>query len=416
MTYSGGSGTTLRWMSGSCGGTSVGTGQSLVVYPTETTTYYARWENSCGNSTCASTTVTVNPMPVAPTSANNDGPVCSGEAVTLTCSGGSGTTLRWLAGSCGGESVGTGQGLVLYPTETTTYYARWENSCGDSSCVSTTVTVAAGTVVTTDPEDQNVVEGGMATFTAAGTGEGTPSYQWQIFNGATWEDLYGETEDTLEMDEVTEDDEGLYRCVITAGCGPVVTEAAELTIAPQILSWSSVKTHGSEGEIALEMPAGTPLVEPRRDDLVIRVTFNRDVLAADGALDANDLTIKDSANNSYTPKALAFNGAGQGDALDITVDGAQADRKRLTLELADGKFRRPTSTKAVLVGARSRAVRCLIGDVSGNGVVNTLDLGSVKANLFNDATASARCDVNNSGSVTIVDLGLVKSKLATTVP
>ena len=70
LSATGGSGTTLRWLTGSCTGTSIGTGNPLVIAsPTATTTYYARWENTCGNSTCASVTVTVLPLPVAPTSA-----------------------------------------------------------------------------------------------------------------------------------------------------------------------------------------------------------------------------------------------------------------------------------------------------------------------------------------------------------
>jgi len=60
LTYSGGSGDVLKWYSGSCGGTYVGSGQSLSVTPGATTTYYCRWEGtSCNPSTCASVTVTV---------------------------------------------------------------------------------------------------------------------------------------------------------------------------------------------------------------------------------------------------------------------------------------------------------------------------------------------------------------------
>jgi hypothetical protein len=49
-------------MTGSCDGTSVGTGNNLVVSPSNTTTYYGRWENSCGNSTCQTVTVNVSSL------------------------------------------------------------------------------------------------------------------------------------------------------------------------------------------------------------------------------------------------------------------------------------------------------------------------------------------------------------------
>ena len=60
LSYSGGSGDTFTWFTGSCGGTAVGTGQDLSVSPASTTTYYGGWSNGCGNSACQSVTVTVN--------------------------------------------------------------------------------------------------------------------------------------------------------------------------------------------------------------------------------------------------------------------------------------------------------------------------------------------------------------------
>lgn len=63
LTVSGGSlGTnaTWRWYSGSCGGTLVGTGTSVVVNPLLTTTYYVRAEGDCNVSACVSVTVTIS--------------------------------------------------------------------------------------------------------------------------------------------------------------------------------------------------------------------------------------------------------------------------------------------------------------------------------------------------------------------
>lgn len=353
-------------------------------------------------------------------------PVCPGSSSTIRVAGSeSGVTYGLYIK--GGSQVGSDQtgngGNLDFSTGTLSSTTQFTVKATRSPCAQVslssepTVTMAADTVVTVDPEDQNVVEGGTASFTASGTGEGTPGYQWQKLINSTWEDIDGKTDATLEMTNVSEADEGQYRCVISAGCGAVETAVADLTIAPQILYWESVKTHGSVGEIALAMPATPPLVEPRRGDLLIRVVFDREVQAADGTLDADDLTVKDSDENGYTPKALAFNNGGQGDVLDIVVDGDQVDQKRLTLELLDGKFRRPTSAKAVLAGARDRQVRCLVGDATGNGMVDILDLSAVRAQLFKDVdTSNARCDLNNSGSITIVDMALVKSRLFTTVP
>jgi hypothetical protein len=141
-------GQVIDWFTGGCGTTLVGTGNPLVVSPTGTTTYFARTRRTADNAVsagCASVTVTVNPNPVAPTSASSSGNnLCQYDSgnITLSASGGSGTTLRWFTGSCGGALIGSGNGLVIAsPSVTTTYFVRWENSCGISSCASVTVNV-----------------------------------------------------------------------------------------------------------------------------------------------------------------------------------------------------------------------------------------------------------------------------------
>ncbi len=147
LSASGGTGDTLEWFSGSCGGTSVGAGSPLVITaPTSTTSYHARWTNACGSSACASVTITVNPLPVAPASAASSVTSYCSDAVpatiSLSASGGSGDTLEWFSGSCGGTAIGTGTPLnTAAPGATTTYFARWTNACGSSTCASVTVTV-----------------------------------------------------------------------------------------------------------------------------------------------------------------------------------------------------------------------------------------------------------------------------------
>jgi phosphoribosylcarboxyaminoimidazole (NCAIR) mutase len=86
LSTTGGVGQTVQWFSGSCGGTSAGTGNPLVIAsPTTTTTYYVRYVDACSNATtCQSVIVTVNPNPtptiVAPTS------ICSSTNLTLSTS------------------------------------------------------------------------------------------------------------------------------------------------------------------------------------------------------------------------------------------------------------------------------------------------------------------------------------------
>ncbi|MBS0196373.1 MAG: hypothetical protein JSR77_06410 [Planctomycetes bacterium] len=141
---------TIDWYSGNCAnGTFLGSGLTIDVSPTTGTFYFAKTRDLTSGVRslgCGNTTVTVNPSPVAPTSATSSrSGFCSSDSGTirLTAAGGSGTSLRWYTGACGGTFLGTGASLTIQsPTQTTTYYARWETTtCGTSSCASVTVTV-----------------------------------------------------------------------------------------------------------------------------------------------------------------------------------------------------------------------------------------------------------------------------------
>ncbi len=147
------SGVTIDWFTGSCGGTLVGTGTSIIVSPASSTTYYARARNTTSglvSATCTTTSVNVGVLPSSPTlaSVDRDG-FCAGDSgtISLSASGGSGTTLNWYSGSCGGTFVGSGNPLVIAsPDFSTTYYARWSTSCGNSDCASVDVRVSMADV------------------------------------------------------------------------------------------------------------------------------------------------------------------------------------------------------------------------------------------------------------------------------
>jgi len=139
---------TVDWYINACGNTLIGSGNPLTITATTSRNYYAKARNLTSglvSAGCANAVLTVNASPVAPTSANTSrNNFCATDTgnIILTATGGSGTTLRWTTDSCGGTTAGTGNNLSIpSPTRTTTYYARWENTCGNSSCASVTVTV-----------------------------------------------------------------------------------------------------------------------------------------------------------------------------------------------------------------------------------------------------------------------------------
>jgi gliding motility-associated-like protein len=111
------------------------------------------------------------PAPVAPTSATVDrNNLCSDDAgdIVLTATGGSGLTLEWFTGSCGGTPVGSGNNLTIpSPVVTTTYFVYWTSAiCGNSSCASVTVTVVDPPSTSDAGPDQSLC--GVLTATLAG--------------------------------------------------------------------------------------------------------------------------------------------------------------------------------------------------------------------------------------------------------
>lgn len=153
LTVSGGfagTGASAQWFVGGCGGTSAGTGNSITVSPTSTTTYYVRYSGSCNTTGCAAVTVTVNTLSSPPSSiTSSTSTLCAGSTVTLTQQGGtlgSGANYQWYSGSCAGTYVGTGNSITPTPPSnatnpvTTNYFVRAEGTCNNTICATTSVT------------------------------------------------------------------------------------------------------------------------------------------------------------------------------------------------------------------------------------------------------------------------------------
>ena len=143
---SAGTGATAQWYSGSCGGTLIGTGNSVSVSPGTTTTYFVRYSGTCNTTTCASVAVTVNTLSTAPSITPIAGTICPNTNTTLTAGGGtagSGSTINWYFRfrTETGSFLGTGTSIVVAPTANTTYYARREGTCNTTADASVSVSV-----------------------------------------------------------------------------------------------------------------------------------------------------------------------------------------------------------------------------------------------------------------------------------
>ena len=178
-----GTGSNWEWYSNSCGGTYIGSGNSISVNPITTTTYYVRAEGICGNTNCVSTSIAVGAgvtPPVSAQSSNNN--ICPGETTDISVTGPSlpiGYTYVWYTGACGAVPIGVGTTLQVTPNSTDTYFVSAVGTCGSTSCEQVTVSVQNGSISATgiSSDNNNFCSGESTTLNTIG---GTLS------TGANW--------------------------------------------------------------------------------------------------------------------------------------------------------------------------------------------------------------------------------------
>ena len=143
-----GTNATAEWYTDATFTTNVGSGNNLTLAtPSDTTTYYVRFEGDCNTTTGANVTVNIKDVSVDPTSASVDrNDLCPADGnIVLSYTGGTlGTnaTAEWYSDATFTTSVGSGNNLTLAtPSDTTTYYVRFEGDCNTTSAVSVTANI-----------------------------------------------------------------------------------------------------------------------------------------------------------------------------------------------------------------------------------------------------------------------------------
>jgi hypothetical protein len=196
---SGGAPLSYQWYEGQSGNTSVPVGTNSASYTTPpiTTarTFWVRVTNSCGSADSSSITVTpAQCQPPAITAQPVNVTVPSGSTTTLSVSNTGTQTLiyQWFVGQSGdtanpiqGENTRTFTTPAL--TQTTSYWVKITNSCGNASSTTVTVTVTGGECATPTFTQQPVniqIAQGARTYLMA-TAQGAASYQW--YRGAVGE-------------------------------------------------------------------------------------------------------------------------------------------------------------------------------------------------------------------------------------
>jgi hypothetical protein len=205
--------------------------------------YRAVFTNSVGTATTPAATLTVQYVPTVTTNPRST-TVNAGQTATFTAaaSGNPAPTVQWQVSTNGGSSFtaiagATSTTLTLSGTTASQngyiYQAVFTNSVGSTTTTSATLTVRSAPTLSASPMSQTVNAGQSVTFTAAATGNPTPTVQWQVSTngGSSYTNISGATSTTLTLTGVKSSQNGyLYRAVFTNSVGSATTAAATLTV------------------------------------------------------------------------------------------------------------------------------------------------------------------------------------------
>lgn len=162
-------------------------------------------------------------------------------------------------------------------------------------------------VITDQSTDTDADYGDNVNFFITATGDPTPTYQWYK-DGSP---LSGETNSTLSLSSVDQDDGGTYYCIATNVNGSDQSEDIDLRIAPYIISQTNSYTAVVGALLSLSVtvgwsPSGT--YQWYKDDILLP-----------GETSSN-LSKYASYSDAGVYKCVVTNGAGSATSANITIE------------------------------------------------------------------------------------------------
>jgi hypothetical protein len=233
--------------------------------------YRAVFTNSAGSATSGAATLTVNYAPSV-TQNPSSSTVNSGATASFTAAatGNPTPTVQWQVSTNGGTSWNDISGATNTTYSFTAasgdngnqYRAVFTNSVASTNSTSATLNVSSPSApsITIQPSNTGVEAGQTASFSAAASGNPTPSVQWQSsVNGTDWTDVSGATSTTFSFSASAGDNGRYYRAVFTntegsansnaaqlvVGVTPVFTSPTVMTLGEGLLSGLTVKATGT---------------------------------------------------------------------------------------------------------------------------------------------------------------------------
>lgn len=202
-------GAAWRWYKGGCGsGSSIGSSNTITVNPTTTTTYYVRAiSGECGTTACASITVIVRSIPIAPSPIQGTSTgLCNAQNVSFSCPALSNAdSYTWylpqggvIASGQGSSSIMASFGNSLSSTSFTSasrITVKATNSCGTGAAAYLSISLKPQvTGVISGPSILDAGTTGIYTVTPA---FGATTYRWTVPSG--WSIVSGQGTTTAEI-------------------------------------------------------------------------------------------------------------------------------------------------------------------------------------------------------------------------
>ena len=247
-----------------------GTSDTLVISDVDLSQDGSQYRVTVGNShgvdISDTAILSVTPVAVSITQDPTSQTANDGDTVVFTgaAAGSSPISYQWQENPTGSildwdNIVGeTSSSLTISNVDTSKdgYLYRFMASNPYSSVTSLAATLSVDALapsIITHPQSQTVNEGDTVQFTAVAAGTGPLSYQWEVYDGASWTSI-GTNDSTLELTNVPPAITGyLYRVSVSNAQGTVVSNEAELTVIGTaiVITQQPVSLTVDDGETAL---------------------------------------------------------------------------------------------------------------------------------------------------------------------
>jgi parallel beta-helix repeat protein len=290
------------------------------------------------------------------------------------------------------------------------FRAVFANGIGsDAITTAATLTVQFAPTVITNPSSTTVLVGTNASFTAAASGNPTPSVKWQVNNGSGWVDIIGATNTTFTMITALTDSGKQYRAVFNNGIGTdATTSAATLTIAtsPTITS-PSTATFGAGALESFQLTAtGSPA--PTYSIISGSIPAGLSLNPTTGKLSGRTAL---NAIGTYAFTIQASNGYGSPSTQNFVLtvanqvlgfDVSKGSIQRSYLRYVDVAMLSSSVASQVAANASTR-VKLLKADLNGNNPVPLALTGQVSSNGSTLAIDFGSDGISNSRNSTAGD-------------